>query len=521
MGRVSFDRVIDAFHSKGLQVSMRGSDAADAQAPGHSAKDRSVSIKSMEGQTLIWSHSDPTADVLAELGLTMPDLFDEPRKGVEYKYRDGRVVHRSPLKQFRQSGNTKGVDLYRVERVGNADPVWFTEGEKDVHALESIGLIAVCAAMGAGKVGMFDLTPLHGRRVIVVRDMDEPGLKHALLVRDLLQGKAAVSIVEPRVGKDAADHIAAGHAWQQFREYVPPAPETDPDGDPGPDEEPPPIDAMFEEQVAYELMRLDVKDEVRRRRSAVGAAVLRPMTLTEVLAVEDTQDWLVPGLLERRDRLVLTGSEGSGKSYFTRQLAIAAAAGVHPFNHMQQIQPCRVLAIDAENSVVQWSRNARYVTRMARTFGTADPGEQTLVSAGVRLDLTRQADVDQVHRLLDQHQPDVLLIGPLYKLVSQAINSDDDAALLIVALDSFRERGVAMLMEAHAGHGKSLGGERDLRPRGSAALLGWPEFGLGLRALEDDPSMVAVVRWRGDRDERNWPTHLRRGIQGEMPWMPA
>ncbi len=157
---------------------------------------------------------------------------------------------------------------------------------------------------------------------------------------------------------------------------------------------------------------------------------------------------------------------------------------------------------------------------MARTYGTVDPGKQVLVSAGTRLDLTRQADLDQVHRLMDQHKPKLLYIGPLYKLLARAINSDDDAAPLIVALDGLRERGVSLLMEAHAGHGKSLGGERDLRPRGSSALLGWPEFGLGLRPIEDDPGMVAVVHWRGDRDERDWPKHLRRGQQARCPGCP-
>ncbi|MFJ3381930.1 AAA family ATPase [Curtobacterium sp. NPDC090217] len=512
MGRASFDRVIDAFTNKGLHVQMRGNEAADAQAPGHSAKDRSVSLQSVEGRTLLWSHSDPTPDVLDALNLTLADLFDEPRKGQDYQYKGGRIVHRSPDKRFFQSGNKDDRSLFRVERVtADVSVVYVGEGEQDVLALEKLGLIAVCNPGGAGKFGLYDLEPLHGKTIRVIRDMDEPGLKHALQIRDLLAGKAAkVELLQPHIGKDPADHVAAGFGWADFEAVVLPEEQA----------EPAPINAAFEEQVAYELLRLDVKDEVQRRRASVGAATLEPKYLEDILTITDTQDWLVPDLLERRDRLILTGGEGAGKSYFSRQIAIAAAAGVHPFNGYQ-IDPIRVLAIDAENSEVQWARNARYVTNMARQHGTADPGKQVLVSAGTRLDLTRQADLDQVHRLMDQHKPDLVYIGPLYKLLAKAINSDDDAAPLIVALDGLRERGVALVMEAHAGHGKSLGGERDLRPRGSSALLGWPEFGLGLRPIEDDDSMISVIKWRGDRDERNWPKHLRRGQAGEMPWMPA
>ena len=63
-----------------------------------------------------------------------------------------------------------------------------------------------------------------------------------------------------------------------------------------------------------------------------------------------------------------------------------------------------------------------------------------------------------------------------------------------------RARGITLVLEAHAGHATTKGDERNMRPRGSAALMGWPEFGYGLRWNEmGDVDMVA---WRGDRDAR-------------------
>lgn len=81
MTETAFERVIDAFRAEGLAVDERG-DRASAQAPGHSPADRSVSISRADGKVLLHSHSDDTADVLEQVGLTVGDLFDEPKASV-------------------------------------------------------------------------------------------------------------------------------------------------------------------------------------------------------------------------------------------------------------------------------------------------------------------------------------------------------------------------------------------------------------------------------------------------------
>jgi hypothetical protein len=261
-------------------------------------------------------------------------------------------------------------------------------------------------------------------------------------------------------------------------------------------------------------------EELERLRENAASRKFIAKRLSEILEGSDEYDWLIPGLLERRDRLVVTGAEGAGKTTFVRQIAILAAAGLHPLKNAH-IEPVRVLVVDAENTEGQWRRAVRWMTGQAARGGTADPAKEIHIMAGNRIDLTRGSHLGEIHRLVDEHKPDMLMIGPLYKLVPKAINNDDDAAPLIVALDSLRDRGLALIMEAHAGHALGAGGERDLRPRGSSALLGWPEFGFGLRPLAEDPDTVSVVRWRGDRDKREWPKHLRRGGPGEWSWVPS
>lgn len=503
----SFDRVVDAFHNAGLIVKTTGRAKASAQAPGHSAVDRSVTITGIQGKVLVWSHSDPTENVLDALGLSDVDLFDDP-KGITYNYPDGRRVLRSPNKRFSQSGNTKGQSLYRAEKLKDAGTVAFVEGEQDVHALESMGVVATCTAMGAGKAHLFDLTPLHGKTVRIIRDMDEPGMNHAQQVARLLAGKAIVEVYEPRSGNDAADHIAAGHGILDFIQITLPEPVE-------------PVDAEMEDAIEGERRYLYIKAEaLRRLRQEVSEKLSVPVqvkTLREIQGLEFEYDWVIPGLLEKSDRLILTGIEGGGKSYFLRQVAIMAAAGLSPFSQ-EPIRPVNVLVIDAENSERQWARTTKYITGIAERAGARPPQDHVKVSAGFRVDLGVPADVEQIHRLIDKHEPSILMIGPLYKLVSGEITNDDDAAPLIKTLDAFRERGIALLMEAHTGHaGKS---SKDLRPRGSSALLGWPEFGFGLLPDTDNEEFVDLVRWRGDREQREWPSGFRKGMPGELPWMP-
>lgn len=243
---------------------------------------------------------------------------------------------------------------------------------------------------------------------------------------------------------------------------------------------------------------------------------LRANALENILQLEAKHDWVFPDLLERQDRLVVTGGEGSGKTTLVRQMAVAGAAGIHPLE-LYRITPVDVLVIDAENTEMQWKRQTERMVDVARSIGVRDPAKHIHVVAGKRLDISKGAHLSQIHKLIDEYDPKLVLIGPLYKLVPNAINNDTDAAPLIVALDSLRERGVALVMEAHAGKAENTAGQRNMAPRGSAALLGWPETGIGLRQYPDNPDVSEVVRWRGDREERSWPQELFRSYRG-FPW---
>ncbi len=127
--------------------------------------------------------------------------------------------------------NLEGVQrvLYRLPELLTSQSesyVFITEGEKDVEAIRSLGLVATCNPGGAGKFTEDMKGPLQGKYVIVIADKDEPGRRHAAQVKTLLEGiTASVKVIElPGEGvKDAADWVAVGGSREKLLELVKPA----------------------------------------------------------------------------------------------------------------------------------------------------------------------------------------------------------------------------------------------------------------------------------------------------------
>ena len=216
----AFEKLVDALGAHGSTVQENGQGQARAQCPAHNDQNPSLSISPRsDGKGIILHCHAGCAytDVLDALGLFSSDLFDDAqfqnayRNTATYVYFGGRKVNRKPDKSFPQTGNKADRSLYHVEMIGSANVIYVPEGEKDVLAIEAVGGVAVCSAMGAGKAHLADWFPLTGKHVIIVADNDEPGPNHADDIAELLESVAAtVTIFKAAVGKDPADHIAAG-----------------------------------------------------------------------------------------------------------------------------------------------------------------------------------------------------------------------------------------------------------------------------------------------------------------------
>jgi hypothetical protein len=227
---------------------------------------------------------------------------DEPREKIvaTYGYVDatGRLLYQvvryepKTFKQRKPDGNgcwdwnVRGVRqvpyrlLILVNAVKLGQPVFITEGEKDVDNLATVGVVATCNAGGAGKWPKALNEHFRGADVILIPDNDKPGYDHINVV-----GKALTAIAKrirvlllpvPEKG-DVSDWLAAGGTAEALWSLVEQAPDWVEAGAAAEGEK-----ARFatnEQWLIDELARLSDVDYDRRRNDAADELGVRRATL--------------------------------------------------------------------------------------------------------------------------------------------------------------------------------------------------------------------------------------------------
>ncbi|MBC2879796.1 MULTISPECIES: DnaB-like helicase N-terminal domain-containing protein [Streptomyces] len=275
--------------------------------------------------------------------------------------------------------------------------------------------------------------------------------------------------------------------------------------------------------VPQEIAERAVEDMRAARDRGLAVTDAPPVDLVDFLAqADDEPEWVIPGVLARWDRLMITAGEGGGKSLLIRQIAMRAAAGLHPWKRAR-IRPVRVLLVDVENSAAQARPWLRKMAQAAAEEGAPIGSGQVAVEIPDRsVDLTNPADRSWLARRVERVRPDLITIGPLYKLALGNPNEEETARAVMSALEMLRTAsgGAAMLIEAHSPHAAPGVKRRDLRPIGSSLWLRWPEFGFGLSPAADvgaeEQRLMDWLPWRGARSERTWPEQLCQGVT--WPW---
>lgn len=443
MTTTAYERIHDALVQAGRTVKDNGHGKCVAQCPAHDDGNPSLSVTGIEGSVLLYCHAGcQTDDVLAALNLAKSDLFDN-RRDTTYPYSGGRRVHRGADKQFRQSGNKSDRSLFRADRVADADHVLVVEGEKDVLAAEAVGAAAVCSAMGAGKAHLADWTPLAGKRVTVVADNDDPGRKHAAqVVAELGKvGAAEVRIARAAVGKDLADHIAAGKAIAEL---------------------------------------IDVRAVAGRVARVEWATNIRP----------ERQVWLWDNRIPVGTVSALAGRGGCGKTTYALHLAAKLSLGQLPGQHYGQ--PASTLVWSGED---QWA--PVLVPRLIAAGADLNLIGRLHIEAEDGIEVTPRLplDVATLREAITVSGAALVIIDPIASTMTGDLHREDDVRVALDALARVAaDTGAVVMFVRHFGKG---GGNASDKMSGSHAFRDAVRS-VFLFAQDEDDGCVVVTQDKGN-----------------------
>ena len=413
-----------------------------------------------------------------------------------------------------------------LEAKRNGVPIWVVEGEKDANTLIDMGIVATTMPGGAGKWLEIHTEALSGAIVEVIADNDEIGIKHAQQVVETLSnaGCSAQAWVCPST-KDITDHIKAGGNIDELVPLGEVAPndgvaatEEKHDSPLGPEDV-----ALVKLEELLQRTDLNAKQKIAKSNLIIATSTVsfvldtgRLVQWNEFIEENsgDSYEWVIPGLLEKSERVIVVAAEGVGKTMLARQVGILCSAGINPFS-FQQIPQITTLTVDLENPERIIRRTSRSIAMQAMSHARVKRLNAYLLSKPSGMDLLKAADRAILEQAIDETKPQLLVIGPLYKAFLDPGGRTSESIAIEVAkyLDTIRTvYGCALWIEHHAPLGTSST-SRDLRPFGSAVWSRWPEFGI---SLQPDPMaggdyVYDVKHFRGARDERHWPTKMKRG----------
>lgn len=226
------------------------------------------------------------------------------------------------FKQCRPDGrggviwNLDGVERvpYRLPHILLAETVYLVEGEKDVHTMEALGLVASCNSGGSGSSHLYAGWKEYfgGRHIVILPDNDGPGRKHAMAVATaLLTVAASVRIVElpgVPVKGDVTDWRDAGGSFEQVQELA---------------EAAVPMDAAALSELRARWGLAGEEQHHESTRAEAGSLVTRRLSEIEAKPVR----WLWPGRIARGKVSIIAGNPGLGKSQTTASIAAIVTTG--------------------------------------------------------------------------------------------------------------------------------------------------------------------------------------------------
>lgn len=409
--------------------------------PAHKDRSPSLSIsQAADTRILLNCHANCDIDsICAALNLKTSDLFPpkqpkqqsqtqaKPRYNLEkvYDYKDetGTLLFQSvrqrlhnpvqfpnePRKRFRQRApdgkgdwvwTLQGVRrvLYRLPELLAADPaatVWICEGEKDVDRLRSLGLIATCNPMGAGKWLDEYSDFLIDRDCIVIEDNDQPGRGHAESVCQSLFGKASkvrkLSFPNLPEHGDVSDWLDAGSDKDQLIQFADALPEWAPPS--------------------------STNGNGHQSQSVIDATLNRIVTAQTILETEYPEPkWAVKGVIPEGTTFI-AGPPKLGKSIFALNIAVSVSEGGKALSYFD-VEQGAVLYLALEDG------ERRIKKRLEKLVTKQLSDKLEVVTRWPRIN---QGGLEAIEEWIRRHPDARLLIVDTFKMLRPMRNQNKNA----------------------------------------------------------------------------------------------
>jgi len=373
---------------------------------------------------------DPKA-FLDEMGLN--DNFEEQTVGpkvtarYEYKDIDDRVsyeVIRYEPKTFRQRRfdseankfipglkNVTPLPYNLPAIIKDKDsPIYVCEGEKDADYLIKIGLLATCNSGGAGNWSPALNKYFEGRKIVILPDNDEPGIKHSKLVASQLQAVAeSIKIVPlpvPDKG-DPFDFFSSGGTVEELNQKI---------------KETPKVTEIIKEPLLFKPWEITDPLSIKPRDFIYRNFVRGFMTLT-----------VAPG--------------GAGKSILSLSQAIACVTQ-RDFLGFSPKKKCRVVYYNSEDPSDELYRRSLAIMQHwgidqseveGRLFLASGRDTDLILCQGIDSALQDQ-NFDKIERFCLDNQIDILILDPLVNMLGGANETNETYALVSKRLSQLAEK---------------------------------------------------------------------------------
>ena len=380
------------------------------------------------------------------------------------------VYRRGPVKDFIQAlpdGRRPTLDPqfvplpYRLDRITRAaprTPIFIVEGEKDVHSLEALGLVATCNPGGAGKWRSKYAQHFEGRRLVLLPDNDEPGRRHMQTVAaSMLSSAAEIRVVElpglPYKG-DPTDWLEAGGTKQQLATLC----------------------------RAADALAPDEHIEI--------STPLRALSLGALLARRPS-GWLINGMVPADSLTAIWGEPGAYKTFLVLDMMLSLAHGTE----WHDTELAKALVVYVAGEGVGGLRKRVGAWHQEHKLDAAD-ADFILVEEPAPLDADgAKALIDTIDMLRGDRKVAAIVYDTLARCMVGDENSAADMSAAIGAVDDVRGHyaGSTAILVHHQGKDAS----RALR--GSTALLG--ALDASLQARKADSYLEVIQHKQKDAEQ--------------------